>query len=50
MDKLVIYPSVYDSIILKDVVEGRIKDIASFNKILQYILDTESKNFQEIML
>lgn len=38
--------SVYDSIILKDIVERLgIKDIASFNKILQYILDTESREF-----
>lgn len=38
--------SVYDSIILKDVVERLgIKDIASFNKVLQYILDTESREF-----
>ena len=38
--------SVYDSIILKDIVERLgIKDIASFNKVLQYILDTESREF-----
>ena len=38
--------SVYDSIILKDIVERlNIKDIPSFNKVLQYILDTESKEF-----
>ena len=38
--------SVYDSIILKDVVERLgIKDIASFNKVLQYVLDTETKEF-----
>ena len=38
--------SVYDSIILKDVVERLgIKDIASFNKVLQYVLDTEAKEF-----
>lgn len=38
--------SVYDSIILKDVVERLgIKDISSFNKVLQYILDTESREF-----
>ena len=38
--------SVYDSIILKDVVERLgIKDIASFNKVLQYILDTETREF-----
>ena len=46
-DDLVIYlTSVYDSIILKDVVERLgIKDIASFNKVLQYVLDTEAKEF-----
>ena len=38
--------SVYDSIILKDIVERiGIKDIASFNKVLQYILDTEGREF-----
>lgn len=38
--------SVYDSIILKDIVERlEIKDITSFNKVLQYILDTESREF-----
>ncbi len=38
--------SVYDSIILKDIVERlKIKDITSFNKILQYLLDTEAKEF-----
>lgn len=38
--------SVYDSIILKDIVERLgIKDIASFNKVLQYMLDTESREF-----
>lgn len=37
---------VYDSILLKDVVERlNIKDITSFNKILQYVLDTEGKEF-----
>lgn len=37
---------VYDSILLKDVVERLgIKDIASFNKILQYVLETEGKEF-----
>ena len=46
MDKINYLSSVYDSIILKDVVERLgIKNIASFNKILQYILDTESKGF-----
>ncbi len=38
--------SVYDSIILKDIVERLgIKDITSFNKVLQYILDTETREF-----
>lgn len=38
--------SVYDSIILKDIVERLgIKDIPSFNKVLQYMLDIESREF-----
>ena len=45
-DKVSYLSSVYDSIILKDIVERLgIKDIASFNKVLQYILDTESREF-----
>lgn len=45
-DKISFLSSVYDSIILKDIVERlKIKDLASFNKILQYLLDTESKEF-----
>lgn len=45
-DKVNYLSSVYDSIILKDIVERLgIKDIASFNKILQYILDTETREF-----
>lgn len=37
---------VYDSIILRDIVERlRIKDITSFNKILQYILEIEGREF-----
>ena len=37
---------VYDSILLKDVVERlNVKDITSFNKILQYVLETEGKEF-----
>lgn len=45
-DKISYLTSVYDSIILKDIVERLgIKDITSFNKILQYILDTETKKF-----
>ena len=45
-DKTNYLSSVYDSIILKDIVERLgIKDIASFNKVLQYMLDTETKEF-----
>ena len=45
-DKYSYLSSVYDSIILKDIVERLgIKDIASFNKVLQYMLDTESRKF-----
>lgn len=45
-DKINYLTSVYDSIILKDIVERLgIKDISSFNKVLQYILDTESREF-----
>ena len=37
---------VYDSILLKDVVDRlKITDITSFNKILQYILETETGEF-----
>ena len=37
---------VYDSILLKDVVERLgISDVTSFNKILQYVLDTETREF-----
>ena len=46
IDKINYLSSVYDSIILKDIVERLgIKDIASFNKVLQYMLDTESREF-----
>lgn len=45
-DKISYLSSVYDSIILKDVVERLgIKDIASFNKVLQYVLDIEGREF-----
>ena len=45
-DKISYLSSVYHSIILKDIVERLgIKDIASFNKVLQYMLDTESREF-----
>lgn len=37
---------VYDSIVLKDVVERLgITDITSFNKIFQYVLETETREF-----
>lgn len=37
---------VYDSIILRDIVERlKIKDITSFNKILQYLLEIEGREF-----
>lgn len=37
---------VYDSILLKDVVERLgITDITAFNKILQYVLETETREF-----
>ncbi len=45
-DKTNYLSSVYDSIILKDIAERLgIKDIASFNKVLQYMLDTETREF-----
>ncbi len=45
-DKISYLSSVYDSIILKDIVERLgIKDITSFNKVLQYMLDTETREF-----
>ncbi len=45
-DKFSYLSSVYDSIILKDIVERLgIKDLASFNKVLQYVLDTETREF-----
>ena len=37
---------VYNSILLKDVVDRLgIIDITSFNKILQYVLETETREF-----
>lgn len=37
---------VYDSIILRDIVERlKIKDITAFNKILQYLLEIEGREF-----
>lgn len=45
-NKISYLSSVYDSIILKDIVERLgVKDITSFNKVLQYILDTEAREF-----
>lgn len=45
-NKISYLSSVYDSIILKDIVERLgIKDISSFNKVLQYILDIEAREF-----
>ena len=44
--KLNYISDVYDSIILKDIVERvGIKDITIFNLVLQYILETEGKEF-----
>lgn len=44
--KLNYISDVYDSILLKDVIERiNIKDITSFNKILQYILEIEGREF-----
>ncbi len=44
--KLSYISDVYDSILLKDVVERMgLKDITSFNKILQYLLEIEGKEF-----
>lgn len=46
IDKINYLTSVYDSIILKDIVDRLgIKDITSFNKVLQYMLDTETREF-----
>ncbi len=44
--KLNYISDVYDSILLKDIIDRmNIKDITSFNKILQYILEIEGKEF-----
>lgn len=44
--KLNYISDVYDSILLKDVVERtNIKDLTSFNKILQYLLEIEGREF-----
>ena len=44
--KLNYISDVYDSILLKDVIDRmNIKDITSFNKILQYVLEIEGKEF-----
>lgn len=46
MTKLNYISDVYDSILLKDVIDRmNIKDITAFNKILQYILEIEGKEF-----
>ena len=46
IDRVNYISNVFDSIILKDVVERLgTKDITSFNKLLQYLLDTESREF-----
>lgn len=40
--------SVYESIVLKDIVERLgIKELTAFNKIFQYILDTEAREFSK---
>lgn len=47
--KLNYISDVYDSILLKDVVDRlNIKDITSFNRILQYVLETEGKEFSAV--
>lgn len=44
--KLNYISDVYDSILMKDVIERmNIKDITAFNKVLQYILEIEGKEF-----
>ena len=46
MAKINYITDVYNSIILKDVIERMgIKDITGFNKILQYLLETEGREF-----
>lgn len=46
IDKTNYITDVYNSIILKDIVERLgVRDIATFNKIFQYILETEGKEF-----
>ncbi len=45
-NKLNYISDVYNSIILKDVVERlKIKDVTTFNKIVEYLLDTEGREF-----
>lgn len=45
-NKLNYISDVYNSIILKDVVERlKIKDVTTFNKIVEYLLDTEGRKF-----
>ncbi len=49
--KLNYISDVYDSILLKDVIERMgIKDITSFNKILQYLLEIEGREFSSTNL
>ncbi len=44
--KLNYISDVYDSILLKDVIERmNVKDITSFNKVLQYLLEIEGREF-----
>lgn len=47
-DKFTYITDVYNSIVLKDVVERLgIKDITTFNKIFQYLLETEGREFSQ---
>lgn len=47
-DKYTYITDVYNSIVLKDVVERLgIKDITTFSKIFQYILETEGREFSQ---
>lgn len=47
-DRFTYISDVYNSIVLKDVVERLgIKDITTFNKIFQYLLETEGREFSQ---
>jgi len=47
-DRFTYISDVYNSIVLKDVVERLgIKDITTFNKIFQYLLETEGREFSK---